>query len=91
MHSILFAATSERDYEMSRILVAEDWPEYGNLTVINGSHCSCYGFDDTTWYATVYDSREEIQNVMLAWRKNGYYSSSPEHHIGSVMCDHFGF
>ena len=51
MHNILFATTSERDYEMNRLLLLEDMPdtEYGEYVLAEGGHCSCYNFDDTEW------------------------------------------
>ena len=51
LHNILFATTSERDYEMNRLLLLEDMPdtEYGEYVLAEGGHCSCYNFDDTEW------------------------------------------
>ena len=51
LHNILFATTSERDYDMERLLLLEDMPdtEYGEYVLAEGGHCSCYGFDETEW------------------------------------------
>lgn len=50
-HNILFATTSERDYEMERLLLLEDMQdtEYGEFILAEGGHCSCYNFDETEW------------------------------------------
>jgi hypothetical protein len=66
MTRIMLATTSEPDYEMSRVMIAEDWPDYGDYTVIAGSHCSCYGFDDTQWDATCYTD-DELPKVLASW------------------------
>lgn len=64
-HNVLFATTSGRDYSMERLLILEDMPntEYDELVLVEGYHCSCYGFDDTQWEATVY-SHEELIKVL---------------------------
>ena len=51
LHNILFATTSERDYEMIRLLLLENMPdtEYGEYVLAEGGHCSCYNFDETEW------------------------------------------
>jgi len=50
-HNIVFAITSEPDYEMNRLILLEDMPEteYGEYVLSEGGHCSCYGFDETVW------------------------------------------
>lgn len=68
-YAIVIAATSEPDYNMSRILIAEDWPEYGDYTVITGGHCSCYGFDDTKWDAVIY-TLDELNKVIAEWHRS---------------------
>lgn len=65
--NIVFAVTSIDDYNMNRAYYVEDWPEYGDYTIVQGSHCSCYGFDETTWDVTVY-THEEIKKVMEGWK-----------------------
>lgn len=55
LHNILFASTSESDYEMSRVFLLESMPntKYDELIYVKGYHCSCYGFDDTGWEADI--------------------------------------
>jgi hypothetical protein len=65
-HKILIAVTSEPDYEMSRVLIVEDYPEWSKTTVVNGGHCSCYGFDETSWDATIYEN-DEMKPLMEGW------------------------
>ena len=57
-HNILFASTSNQNYEMSRIILLEDMVNTGNYIILYGDHCSCYGFDDTEWEAIVYSEKE---------------------------------
>lgn len=51
LHNVLFATTSERDYEMERLLLLEDMPDtkYDEYVLAEGYHCSCYNFDETEW------------------------------------------
>lgn len=51
MHNILFATTTERDYEMERLILLEDMPDtnYDEFVLAEGYHCSCYDFDETEW------------------------------------------
>lgn len=51
LHNILFATTSERDYEMNRLLLLEHMPDtkYGEYVLAEGGHCSCYDFNETEW------------------------------------------
>jgi hypothetical protein len=69
-YKILFAVTSEPDYEMDRILILEDYPNYDEYTVINGGHCSCFDFDETNWDATMYTD-EEMDILMRSWSEKG--------------------
>ncbi len=69
LHNILVAVTSYPDYEMDRkILLDYQW--YSNspdkevdYVLIEGSHCSCYGFDETI--ATGY-TEEELKKLANA-------------------------
>lgn len=65
LHNILFATTSPKDYEMDRLLLLEDMPEteYGEYVLVEGYHCSCYGFDDTRWEATKY-TKDELSKLL---------------------------
>lgn len=51
MHNVLFATTTERDYEMERLLLLEEMPDtnYDEFVLAEGYHCSCYDFDETEW------------------------------------------
>ena len=69
-HKILLVVTSPDDYSMSHMIVAEDYPDVGDMTVIEGYHCSCYGFDDTTWEAMTY-TEKELKAVLLNWLSSG--------------------
>ena len=60
---ILFAATSDQDYDMSRTIILDTDKSY---TGIKGSHCSCYGFDETEWDATEYTG-EELGKALEGW------------------------
>jgi hypothetical protein len=66
LDKLLFVATSAPDCEMNRILIVEDWPNWNDITVIEGSHCSCYGFDETQWDAITY-TEDEFGKVVTNW------------------------
>ena len=59
-HNIVLAITSEPGYEMYRYLLIEDLEDscYDEYVVVEGFHCSCYGFDDTKWEAIKYTKNE---------------------------------
>lgn len=70
-YKVKFAATIEDDdYEEERIYVIEDCPNHSSFTIAVGEHCSCFGFDDTEWDATVYD-KEEFIKVISGWLNYG--------------------
>lgn len=65
-HEILIAETSEPDYDMNRTILAElDSLGYDEYLLLEGSHCSCYGFDETEWCGTIY-TREELMKLANA-------------------------
>ena len=66
-HHVLFAKTSPTDYEMSRLLLLENMPntDWNEYVLVEGWHCSCYGFDDTQWDAAVY-TEEELDKLLEA-------------------------
>lgn len=67
---VIITVTSEPDYSMDRIYIVEDYPEMFDYTVIDGGHCSCFGFDETTWGAVAY-TREEFGKLMQSWLTSG--------------------
>jgi len=67
---ILFVVTSDPAYEMSRIVLVENHPDSGDYVLIDGGHCSCYGFDETQWDATFLD-RNELLKVFEGWIDHG--------------------
>ena len=58
--NILFASTSNQDYEMSRIILIES-SKNSLYVVLRGSHCSCYGFEDIEWDAMSYTEEQLIK------------------------------
>ena len=75
-HNIVIATTSEPDYEMNRFLLLEDLEDtsYGEYVVVEGYHCSCYGFDETVWDAIKY-TEEELYKIATDRTTNasGYF------------------
>lgn len=67
---IVAIVTSAPEYSMSRLIYVEDWPNFGDHTIIEGSHCSCFGFDDTRWDGTVY-TLEELRSIAGKWAMDG--------------------
>lgn len=65
MHNVLFATTSEKDYEMKRLLLLEDMPDTNGdeFVLVEGYHCSCYDFDETNWNCTKL-TRNELNKLL---------------------------
>ena len=75
-HNILFAWTSEPDWEMSRIIVLENLEDvigYDEVLVLEGGHCSCYDFDETSWDGIAY-TKDELRKLANAdYNKNDLF------------------
>lgn len=63
--NVVYCITSPEDYSMSRLLILENMPnmDYGEYMLVEGGHCSCYGFDETDYDATIY-SKTELLKVL---------------------------
>ena len=75
-YNILFAWTSEPDWEMNRIIVLErldDVLAYDEVLVLEGGHCSCYDFDETQWDGIIY-TKDELKKLAEAdYNKNNAF------------------
>lgn len=70
MHNILFATTSNRDYEMSRLILLEDMPDTkAEYVLAEGYHCSCFDFDETEWDC-VELTENELRKILRNERNN---------------------
>jgi hypothetical protein len=59
-HNIIYAVTNIDQLEEDRIIFAEhNAGDKHNWVIIEGSHCSCYGFDDLEWTVIAY-TRDEL-------------------------------
>lgn len=66
MHNVLFATTTtERAYEMQRLLLLEKMPDtnYDEFVLAEGYHCSCYDFDETNWDC-IKVTRDELNKLL---------------------------
>ena len=65
LHNVVFSTTTPENYEMSRLLLLEKMPQtkWDEYVLVEGGHCSCYGFDETQWDATVF-SEAEMDKLM---------------------------
>ena len=63
IHNFVITYTSPIDYEMKRYILLEDIKglEYDEYIIAEGSHCSCYDFDDTEWEFFKYNKNELIE------------------------------
>jgi len=84
-HNILFASTSEQDYEMSRVILLSG-PSYSEFIVVEGSHCSYYDFDETEWSAIKY-TEEELKKLAETWEKSEW--SVEERELGKFIKRYF--
>ena len=75
LHNIVFAITSEQDYEMKRYLLLKNLEDlnYGEYVIVEGYHYSCYDFDDTEWEATIYTEDELIKLAKENIEKNTWW------------------
>lgn len=66
-HQILFTWTSYPDWEMERKILLEqvDGLDYDEYLLLEGFHCSCYGFDDTKWEGIIY-TKDELRKLANA-------------------------
>lgn len=81
-HNIIFAYTTTRDYEMQRYILLEDleitfddgtaMDRYDEFLLLEGGHCSCYDFDETSWDGTIYTGKE-----LIALADANYNSDNP--------------
>ena len=71
LEKVAIVLTSDADYEESRLIFVEDYPDYCEYLIVEGWHCSCYGWSDVAWDATFLDSRE-LGSLLLAWDKQTY-------------------
>lgn len=69
LHTIVFAYTSPIDDEMCKQILLKS--NKGDYILVEGSHCSCYDFDDTEWDATEYT--EEELKVLANAEYNAHY------------------
>ncbi|MCI8654519.1 MAG: hypothetical protein HFJ48_01400 [Clostridia bacterium] len=65
LYNIVFATTSEPDYEMNRLILLEDMPDipHGEYVLVEGYHCSCYGFNETNWDC-VQLTKDELKAIL---------------------------
>jgi len=95
IHNIVFVSTSSVDYEMSRTLFVENWPDFGNYAILDGSHCSCYDFDETTWDATIFDdekgwkaNQDDLQKVIRERAKRDWGEGA---RVAKMVMAYFGW
>lgn len=79
-HNIVIAVTSERDYDMERWFLLEDLDDlrYDEYVVVEGGHCSCYGFDDTQWDAMKYTKEELLKIAESRLLENHWYKEEKD-------------
>ena len=75
IHNIVYAVTTPNDYSMGRWLLLEDMPDtkYNEYVIVEGFHCSCYGFDDTKWEAIKYEKDELIKLAKIKANEDYWY------------------
>ena len=86
-HSIVFTVSSDdiccdwdRIYYIENLNI-ECKVDYDSYLIIDGSHCSCYDFEDTEWTATEY-TFGEFKKLVEGWIENGWKT---EKRIGALI------
>ena len=76
LHNIIFAITTNIDYEMTRYYLLGDLEDlkYDEFVVLEGHHCSCYDFDDTEWEALKFSRIELLSLAQLKQKSNNSWS-----------------
>lgn len=64
IHNFVIVYTTPLDYSMERYILLKDIKdlEYDEYVIAEGSHCSCYDFDDTEWTYFKY-TEEELKKL----------------------------
>lgn len=75
LHNILFTNTIADGYEEQKYILLTDIEgiAYDEYLLLEGGHCSCYGFDETEWYATVYEEDELINLASAEYNKKSLF------------------
>ena len=89
VYKMVFMATSDHAYEMSRTILVEDYPEHKDYTVVKGYHCSCYGFDATEWEAVTY-TVDELRLLVKGWLISSYDLHDSEGIIAPLILRYIG-
>ena len=65
IHNFTIVYTTPKYYTMERYILLEDIKDlhYDEYIICEGSHCSCYDFDDTEWEYFKY-SEEELKKLI---------------------------
>lgn len=79
-HNIVVAVTSEPDYEMHRQILIEI--NFDKFIVIDGGHCSCYGFDETEWEAIEYTESELSKLANADYNQDDEFWTQVKRHLG---------
>lgn len=74
-HNIALSLTNSECFEAERFLLLEDLNDikYNEFVVVEGYHCSCYGFDDCKWEAVLYSVSELIEIAKDRAQGIGFY------------------
>lgn len=75
-HQILVVSSSSPDWEMSREMLLKDIEglDYDEYLYLEGSHCSCYDFDETEWDGIIY-TKEELIKLAESYDKGNVFWS----------------
>lgn len=89
LHNIVITITSSIDYYMERYMLLEDLEDLksNEFVVVEGSHCSCYGFDDTEWEAIKYTEVELLKLATEKAKKSFWYAEEKQFY--KLILDYF--
>jgi len=76
LSDIILSYTNDEAYDVERGFLIGTW-SYNDVkasyVIIEGEHCSCYGFDDVEWNMTAYEPSELVK-VSKGRIEEGYYN-----------------
>ena len=76
LSDIILSYTNDKAYDAERGFLIDTWSYVdvkAGYVIVEGEHCSCYGFDNVKWNMTAYEPSELVK-VSKGRIEEGYYN-----------------